>query len=194
MGQTHLAITRGAVWIPSPSDFWSDSKSRRINKSQRCFQVSTAPHHLPAARHARSPPKLQLPRHSTSAKTRILPPPSSLAPSSRRVLRHARLVRKTARASMHPFSVLTLGIFVAGYITARWDLVTRLCELAIFAWEYGVVVSRPLEPCSTPSSRTGNSLLTVGIPADSRRESLPRAHPCVSPHIHPCGTSCDPGS
>ncbi|EPE03338.1 phosphatidylinositol n-acetylglucosaminyltransferase subunit gpi1 [Ophiostoma piceae UAMH 11346] len=40
---------------------------------------------------------------------------------------------------MHPFSVLTLGIFVAGYITARWDLVTRLYELAIFAWDYGVV-------------------------------------------------------
>lgn len=44
---------------------------------------------------------------------------------------------------MHPFSVLTLGIFVAGYITARWDLVTRLYELAIFAWDYGVVVSFP---------------------------------------------------
>jgi len=42
---------------------------------------------------------------------------------------------------MHPFSILTLGIFVAGYITARWDLVTRLSELAIFAWDYGVVVS-----------------------------------------------------
>lgn len=40
---------------------------------------------------------------------------------------------------MHPFSILTLGIFVAGYITARWDLVTRLCELAIFAWDYGVI-------------------------------------------------------
>jgi len=39
---------------------------------------------------------------------------------------------------MHPFSVLTLGIFVAGYITARWDLVTRLYELAIFAWDHGV--------------------------------------------------------
>ena len=39
---------------------------------------------------------------------------------------------------MHPFSVLTLSIFVAGYITARWDLVTRLYELAIFAWEKGV--------------------------------------------------------
>jgi hypothetical protein len=41
---------------------------------------------------------------------------------------------------MHPFSILTLGIFVAGYITARWDLVTRLYELAIFAWNHGVVV------------------------------------------------------
>ncbi|KAL2186229.1 Gpi1-domain-containing protein [Thermothelomyces heterothallicus CBS 203.75] len=27
----------------------------------------------------------------------------------------------------------------SGYITARWDLVTRLYELAIFAWTYGVV-------------------------------------------------------
>jgi hypothetical protein len=42
---------------------------------------------------------------------------------------------------MHPFSVLTLGIFVAGYITARWDLVTRGIDLCIFAWEHGVVVS-----------------------------------------------------
>lgn len=40
---------------------------------------------------------------------------------------------------MHPFSVLTLGIFIAGYTTARWDLVTRLYELAIFAWNHGVV-------------------------------------------------------
>jgi len=41
---------------------------------------------------------------------------------------------------MHPFSLLTGGIFVAGYITARWDLVTRLYELALFAWDHGVVV------------------------------------------------------
>lgn len=40
---------------------------------------------------------------------------------------------------MHPFSILTLGIFIAGYITARWDLVTRLYELAIFAADHGVV-------------------------------------------------------
>lgn len=47
---------------------------------------------------------------------------------------------------MHPFSALTIGIFVAGYTTARWDLVTRLYELAIFAWDYGVVVSLPSQP------------------------------------------------
>jgi len=41
---------------------------------------------------------------------------------------------------MHPVSILTFGIFFAGYITARWDLVTRLYELAIFAWDHGVVV------------------------------------------------------
>ena len=41
---------------------------------------------------------------------------------------------------MHPVSVLTFGIFLAGYITARWDLVTRLYELTIFAWDHGVVV------------------------------------------------------
>lgn len=45
---------------------------------------------------------------------------------------------------MHPFSILTVGIFIAGYITARWDLVTRLYELAIFAWDHGVVVGLPL--------------------------------------------------
>lgn len=39
---------------------------------------------------------------------------------------------------MHPFSVLAIGIFAAGYITARWDLVTQLYELAIFAWDHGV--------------------------------------------------------
>lgn len=41
---------------------------------------------------------------------------------------------------MHPFSVTTIGIFIAGYTFARWDLVTRLYELAIFAWDHGVVV------------------------------------------------------
>ncbi|KAL2194845.1 putative N-acetylglucosaminyl-phosphatidylinositol protein [Corynascus similis CBS 632.67] len=32
-----------------------------------------------------------------------------------------------------------MGKKKSGYITARWDLVTRLYELAIFAWNYGVV-------------------------------------------------------
>lgn len=41
---------------------------------------------------------------------------------------------------MHAFSIVTIGIFVAGYSTARWDLVTRLYELAIFAWDHGVVI------------------------------------------------------
>ncbi len=41
---------------------------------------------------------------------------------------------------MHPFSILTFAIFVAGYITARWDLITQLYQLAIFAWDHGVVV------------------------------------------------------
>jgi hypothetical protein len=40
---------------------------------------------------------------------------------------------------MHAFSILTLAIFVAGYSTARWDLATRVYELAIFAWDHGVV-------------------------------------------------------
>ncbi|PKS11244.1 hypothetical protein jhhlp_003005 [Lomentospora prolificans] len=38
---------------------------------------------------------------------------------------------------MHAFSIFAWAIFVAGYITARWDLVTRLYELAIFAWDHG---------------------------------------------------------
>ncbi|KAI1325390.1 phosphatidylinositol glycan, class Q [Xylariaceae sp. FL0255] len=40
---------------------------------------------------------------------------------------------------MHPFSIVTLAIFVAGYITARWDLVTRFYELVLFAWDKGVI-------------------------------------------------------
>lgn len=48
--------------------------------------------------------------------------------------------QKSSHTFMHPFSILTLGIFVAGYITARWDLVTRLYELTTFAWDHGVVV------------------------------------------------------
>ena len=41
---------------------------------------------------------------------------------------------------MHAFSIRAWAIFVAGYITARWDLATRIYELWAFAWEHGVVV------------------------------------------------------
>jgi len=68
---------------------------------------------------------------------------------------------------MHPFSILTLGIFVAGYITARWDLVTRLYELAIFAWDYGVIVCRRLPP--TPSRA---SLTRLALPRHELRKAL----------------------
>lgn len=79
---------------------------------------------------------------------------------------------------MHPFSILTLGIFVAGYITARWDLVTRLYELAIFAWDHGVVVRsvRSLRsPLRSDLARIVVRLLTVehGIDSDFERVSLP---------------------
>lgn len=47
---------------------------------------------------------------------------------------------------MHPFSILTLGIFIAGYITARWDLIAQLYAVTVFAWEHSVVVS--IENCS----------------------------------------------
>lgn len=54
---------------------------------------------------------------------------------------------------MHPFSILTLGIFVAGYTTARWDLVTRLYVLADFAWQKGVITR----------TAKGFALLSIGF-------------------------------
>lgn len=79
---------------------------------------------------------------------------------------------------MHPFSILTLGIFVAGYITARWDLVTRLYELAIFAWDHGVVV-RLSGRRDHPSASTWRVFMFVYLPlamdadSDFERVSLP---------------------
>jgi phosphatidylinositol glycan class Q protein len=67
---------------------------------------------------------------------------------------------------MHPVSILTFGIFFAGYITARWDLVTRLYELAIFAWDHGVIVCR-----STPALK--ETLMAKNLP----RHALPKALP-----------------
>ncbi|KAJ8121732.1 hypothetical protein ONZ43_g1890 [Nemania bipapillata] len=74
---------------------------------------------------------------------------------------------------MHPFSVLTLAIFVAGYITARWDLVTRVYELVIFAWVNGVI-SRIALGCALLSF----AFLFLFIPAQhiARSEAdLPRS-------------------
>ncbi|KAK0725422.1 Gpi1-domain-containing protein [Lasiosphaeris hirsuta] len=89
---------------------------------------------------------------------------------------------------MHPFSILTLGIFVAGYITARWDLVTRLCELAIFAWDYGVVTRAakaflaltlvflcifiPVERLATREGYLHDALMRVFWPTDLPRSDL----------------------
>lgn len=72
---------------------------------------------------------------------------------------------------MHPFSILTLGIFVAGYITARWDLVTRLYELARFAWNHGVVVRFTFVPCLLVSNMQRLTLVCT-------RPELPRDLRC----------------
>jgi hypothetical protein len=69
---------------------------------------------------------------------------------------------------MHPFSILTLAIFVAGYITARWDLVTRLYELAIFAWDHGVVVG----PKTTRLPRTDANVQILDAYGQRIRNSL----------------------
>lgn len=71
---------------------------------------------------------------------------------------------------MHPFSVFAFSIFVAGYITARWDLVTRLYELAIFAWDHGVVVG---SMCCLFNLRENNMLTSFMV--DSRRQRVPRS-------------------
>ncbi|OIW26495.1 Gpi1-domain-containing protein [Coniochaeta ligniaria NRRL 30616] len=89
---------------------------------------------------------------------------------------------------MHPFSVLTLGIFVAGYITARWDLVTRLYELAIFAWDHGVVtraakgfgaltlaflfIAIPVERLATREAKLHDGLMRIFWPTDLPRSDL----------------------
>jgi len=57
---------------------------------------------------------------------------------------------------MHQIPLLTFSIFVAGYITARWDLATRLYELAVFAWDKGVVV------CCRTGSRDILTLMMSG--------------------------------
>lgn len=85
---------------------------------------------------------------------------------------------------MHPVSVLTVGIFLLGYITARWDLVTRLYELAIFAWDHGVIVREFNLRLSVE-----DSLLTA-FGADTRRQRLRRSFPLLRPCPHPHSAHC----
>jgi hypothetical protein len=73
---------------------------------------------------------------------------------------------------MHPFSILTLGIFVAGYITARWDLVTRLYELAIFAWDHGVVVRARTSLHSRALASSPHTLGFVTPPNENTNEHI----------------------
>ena len=91
---------------------------------------------------------------------------------------------------MHPFSILTLGIFVAGYITARWDLVTRLYELAIFAWDYGVVVSSMLRHTwPAPPSSEGLPVLTRVVQSlVSCRQGVCHTISPLRSRPHTCGT------
>ena len=98
---------------------------------------------------------------------------------------------------MHPFSTLTLGIFVAGYITARWDLTTRLYELLIFAWEYGVVVSR--RAMHTRYTYTAGGLCLGANAGEhvivvARGQSPCHTQPLLPRDIYTCGTSGDEGS
>ncbi|KAK5724108.1 pig-Q [Elasticomyces elasticus] len=90
---------------------------------------------------------------------------------------------------MHPVSVLTFGIFLAGYITARWDLVTRLYELAIFAWDHGVitraakgfavlslffvVVLIPIERIAAREAELKHGLMRVLWPSDAPKDDIP---------------------
>ncbi|KAI0475537.1 N-acetylglucosaminyl transferase component-domain-containing protein [Xylariaceae sp. FL0804] len=90
---------------------------------------------------------------------------------------------------MHPFSVLTLAIFVAGYITARWDLVTRLYELSVFAWDKGVIVRAsqglvflslvflviliPVQHIARQEATLHDGLMRVFWPVDTARSTDP---------------------
>lgn len=86
---------------------------------------------------------------------------------------------------MHPFSILTLGIFVAGYTTARWDLVTRLYELAIFAWDNGVVV-RIFAPLAIMQHT-----LTFALFTDAICQGCTGTDSDIFRDCYTCGTYCD---
>lgn len=98
-------------WIDNVGDF----SLTRAASTDRCHISSLAPNH-------------KLPNGHASWFFRPLTIPAAWWCSNNREI------------FMHPFSILTLAIFVAGYITARWDLITQLYKLAVFAWDHGVVV------------------------------------------------------
>ncbi|KAK7445551.1 N-acetylglucosaminyl transferase component [Colletotrichum acutatum] len=122
--------TKPVLARPSSS---SKSSPRHLESSLRPhdpFQAST-PLFPPALVPQSPPPSLQ-----SDAQSRSFPPRHTSTSPWRQA---SACTIQENNDSMHPLSVLSLGIFVAGYITARWDLVTRLYELAIFAWDYGVI-------------------------------------------------------
>ncbi|UQC81006.1 N-acetylglucosaminyl transferase component, partial [Colletotrichum lupini] len=122
--------TKPVLARPSSS---SESSPRHVESSLRShdpFQAFTPL--FPPALVPQSPP----PSPQSDAQSRSFPPRHTSTSPWRQA---SACTIQGNNDSMHPLSVLSLGIFVAGYITARWDLVTRLYELAIFAWDYGVI-------------------------------------------------------
>ncbi|KAF3348818.1 hypothetical protein VdG2_03700 [Verticillium dahliae VDG2] len=62
----------------------------------------------------------------------------------------------------------------SGYITARWDLVTRLYELAIFAWDHGVVAGFVLIALHELATvmQGSDGLMRIFWPTDIQRSEL----------------------
>lgn len=58
---------------------------------------------------------------------------------------------------MHAFSIVTLGIFIAGYTTARFDLLNQLHRLAKFAYETEVLVHAQPEVSQVPATLTSST-------------------------------------
>lgn len=189
--------------LSSPFSF---PRQRAINTAVLYHQPISSRVFLWLRRHISSSKGLETPPSSNPARDlapldlRKLPPLGSPAIASPQPQDRLESLRRTPSApqsawrqasacttqgnsdSMHPLSVLSLGIFVAGYITARWDLVTRLYELAIFAWNYGVVVGTSLR---RPQPHT---LLTSSLSIDPRCQRLCAPDLCIPPRLHSRGT------
>ncbi|KAK6543162.1 phosphatidylinositol N-acetylglucosaminyltransferase subunit gpi1 [Orbilia ellipsospora] len=88
---------------------------------------------------------------------------------------------------MHPSLTLTFIVFVAGYITAQFSLISRAFELLVFAWENGAfgralkaaailtfiyfIILIPLERIAARETRLHSRASSGGI---SAREQLRR--------------------